>query len=69
MLIGPLLPQLPARLRHAQPERAGLRNAPGEDPQARLLAEAEREHDAILALIAQQRKRDDEFLRKVIELI
>ena len=50
------------------PYRAAARSVPL-DPEARLAAEAQREHDVILAMIAEQRKRDDEILRRFIELI
>ena len=39
------------------------------DPEARLAAEAQREYDVIVAMMEQQRKRDDEFLRAIVALI
>jgi hypothetical protein len=77
MLIGPMLP--PARLstRPAAPTPPGtspeevalLEREQTFDLTLRERAEADRELNAVRDLYAQQRRRDDEYLRKLIELI
>ncbi len=78
MLIGPLPP--PARvatrpasasaLPQASPEElALLEREQAFDLTVQARAEADRELNALRDLYAQQRRRDDEYLRKVIELI
>jgi hypothetical protein len=85
MLVGPLLPQPAQRGGSATSRGTSRATRPEAPPSAdaialalrqqafdqelRVRAELQREGNALRALIEEQRKRDDEFLRKAIELI